>query len=235
MGDYIVTTSGRKVFVNPDNDIDVTDHLNDSKGYAKFIIRQINTDRIYDECLKDKKDLVILDIGANVGLFSVYAQDAARRLVAVEPTPSHQEIFQKITKYSTNIELVRAALSDDDGPITFYISDENSTMNSIVNKYGRQISVDGLCLSSLLAQNNLDHVDFCKIDIEGSEMKAITVETLTPVFDKIDNIFIECHATVPNFTHDDIIKNRVKIEYILGKVGYNTKVVNFDTIYAFKM
>jgi hypothetical protein len=108
-------------------------------------------------------------------------------------------------------------------------------MNSILNNYGKEITVEGLCLSSLLEQNNLDHVDFCKIDIEGSEMQAVTVETLTPVFDKIDNIFIECHATVPNFTHNDIIKNRVKMEYVLGKVGYNTKVVNFDTIYAFKM
>lgn len=38
---------------------------------------------------------------------------------------------------------------------------------------------------------NFDHVDFCKIDIEGSEMLSITEETLKPVFDKIDSFFIE--------------------------------------------
>jgi hypothetical protein len=107
-------------------------------------------------------------------------------------------------------------------------------MNSIVNKYGRSIQVEGLCLKSLLDKYSLDKVDFCKIDIEGSEMRAVTVETLGAVFDRIDQIFIECHATVPNFTHADIIANRIKMEEVFAKVGYQTKVVNFDTIHAYK-
>jgi hypothetical protein len=107
-------------------------------------------------------------------------------------------------------------------------------MNSIVNKYGRSIHVEGLCLKSLLDKYGLDKVDFCKIDIEGSEMRAVTIETLSAVFDRIDNIFIECHATVPNFTHADIVNNRIKMEYVFNKVGYKTKVVNFDTFHAYK-
>lgn len=233
MSAVVITSAGREVTLD-DTDQRVKAHLNDPKGFAQFIIRQINTERIYDVCLKDKKDLTILDIGANVGLFTLYAQDSAKRLIAVEPTPSHQYIFEKLTAESTNVELAKAALCDTDGPVTFYISDENSTMNSIVNKYGRSIEVEGLCLKSLLDKYGLDKVDFCKIDIEGSEMRAVTVETLSGVFDRIDQIFIECHATVPNFTHADIIANRVKMEEVFAKVGYQTKVVNFDTIHAFK-
>jgi len=229
----IVSSSGRNVYLN-DSDSRVREHLNDSKGYAQFIIRQINSDRIYDECLKYKKDLTILDIGANVGLFTLYAQDSAKRIISVEPTPSHQYVFEKLTENSTNVELAKIALSDVDGPVEFFISEDNSTMNSIVNKYGKSIQVEGLCLSSLLERYSLDNVDFCKIDIEGSEMRAITPETLRPVFDKIQTIFIECHATVPNFTHNDIIANRKKIECVLTEVGYNIKVLNFDTIHAFK-
>jgi FkbM family methyltransferase len=229
----IITSSGRVVTLD-ESDPSVAGHLRDPKGYAQFIIRQINTDRIYDVCLKDKKDLVILDIGANVGLFTLYAQDSAKRLISVEPTPSHQYVFEKLTKGCENVELAKTALCDVDGSVEFFISDENSTMNSIVNKYGRSIQVEGLCLKSLLDKYGLDKVDFCKIDIEGSEMRAITVETLGAVFDRIKEIFIECHATVPNFTHADIIANRVKMEYVFNKVGYQTKVVNFDTIHAWK-
>jgi hypothetical protein len=65
-------------------------------------------------------------------------------------------------------------------------------------------------------------------------MRAVTVETLSAVFDRIDEIFIECHATVPNFTHADIISNRVKMQEVLTTVGYQIKVVNFDTIHAYK-
>lgn len=233
MSAIVVTSAGRAVTLD-DSDPRVKAHLSDPKGFAQFIVRQINTDRIYDVCLKGKTDLTILDIGANVGLFTLYAQDSAKRLVAVEPTPSHQYIFEKLTAESTNVELAKVALCDVDGPVEFYISDENSTMNSIVNKYGRSIDVEGLCLTSLLDKYNLDKVHFCKIDIEGSEMRAVTVETLGAVFDRIDEIFIECHATVPNFTHNDIIANRIKMEEVLKTVGYQIKVVNFDTIHAFK-
>jgi len=229
----LLTSSGRQVAID-DSDERARAHLQDAKGFAQFIIRQINTDRIYDPVLKDKKDLTILDIGANVGLFSLYAQDSAKRLIAVEPTPSHQYIFEKLTAKSTNIELAKVALCDVDGPVEFYISDENSTMNSIVNKYDKSIKVEGLCLKSLLDKYNLDRVDFCKIDIEGSEMRAVTEDTLGAVYDRISEIFIECHATVPNFTHGDIVANRIKMENVFKNVGYKTKVVNFDTFHAFK-
>lgn len=229
----IITSAGRLVPLD-DADALVNAHLKDPTGFAQFIIRQINTERIYDVCLKDKTGMTILDIGANVGLFTLYAQDSASRIISVEPTPSHQHIFEKLTAASTNVELAKVALCDVDGPVEFFISDENSTMNSIVNKYGRSIEVEGLCLKSLLDKYGLDKVDFCKIDIEGSEMRAVTVDTLGAVFDRINEIFIECHATVPNFTHDDIIENRVKMGEVLTKVGYKTRVVNFDTIHAYK-
>ena len=228
----IISCSGRSIQLSGDEA--ATKHLHDPNGYAQFIIRQINSDRIYDRCLKDKHDLTILDIGANVGLFTLYAHDAAKRLVAVEPTPAHQHVFEQLTRDCGNVVLVKAALCDTDTQVEFFISDENSTMNSIVNKYGRSIMVEGLCLKSLLDKYSLDHVDFCKIDIEGSEMRAITRETLGAVFDRIDHIFIEVHATVPNFTHMDIISNRLKMEDIFKDVGYKIEILNFDTIYAYK-
>jgi FkbM family methyltransferase len=100
----------------------------------------------------------------------------------VEPTPSHQELFKKITQGLDNVELVQAALADRDETIHFYTSVTNTTQNSIVNtgavKGGDMFEVQGYCFDTLLDKYNLDHVDFCKIDIEGSEMVAITVEQM---------------------------------------------------------
>jgi predicted RNA methylase len=58
----------------------------------------MNTDQIYIDTLKDqiksgiydhlfegKSDLVFLDIGANIGLVSIYAVPYCKRIVAVEP------------------------------------------------------------------------------------------------------------------------------------------------------
>ena len=78
----IITSSGENIKLDITDD-EIDKHLNDEKTCAKIIIRQINTERIYDRFLKDKKDLVILDIGANVGLFTLYAKDSASRVVSV--------------------------------------------------------------------------------------------------------------------------------------------------------
>ena len=90
--------------------------------------------------------------------------------------------------------------------VSFYTCNANSTQNSLVKGEGtavgesppdeNKVTVRGVTLrSSVLNEYNIDHVDFCKIDIEGSEMIAITEETLKPVYDKIDRMFIEVHST----------------------------------------
>ena len=235
----IITSSGENIKLDITDD-EIDKHLNDEKTCAKIIIRQINTERIYDRFLKDKKDLVILDIGANVGLFTLYAKDSASRIVSVEPTPSHQHLFEKIAGKYENVELVKAALSNKDEDINFYICNSNSTCNSLMERDGDVVKVEGLTFESLLKKVNLEHVDFCKIDIEGSEMIAITEETLRPVYDKIDRMFIEVHATEsgPNLRwEDNLIDNRGKIEEVLKKVGYKYEILpSFyqDTLHVFK-
>lgn len=235
----IITSSGENIKLDITDD-EIDKHLNDEKTCAKIIIRQINTERIYDRFLKDKKDLVILDIGANVGLFTLYAKDSASRIVSVEPTPSHQHLFEKIAGKYENVELVKAALSNKDEDINFYICNYNSTCNSLVEREGDVVKVEGLTFESLLKRVNLEHVDFCKIDIEGSEMIAITEETLRPVYDKIDRMFIEVHPTEsgPNLRwEDNLIDNRHKIEEVLKKVGYKYEILpSFykDTLHVFK-
>ena len=235
----IITSSGENIKLDITDD-EIDKHLNDEKTCAKIIIRQINTERIYDRFLKDKKDLVILDIGANVGLFTLYAKDSASRIVSVEPTPSHQHLFEKIAGKYENVELVKAALSNKDEDINFYICNYNSTCNSLVEREGDVLKVEGLTFNSLLKKNNLEHVDFCKIDIEGSEMIAITEENLKPVYDKIDRMFIEVHATEsgPNLRwEDNLVDNRGKIEEVLKKVGYKYEILPSlyqDTLHVFK-
>ena len=110
----------------------------------------------------------------------------------------------------------------------------------MVEREGDVVKVEGLTFNSLLKKNNLEHVDFCKIDIEGSEMIAITEENLKPVYDKIDRMFIEVHATEsgPDMPWEkNLIINREKIEKVLKNVGYKYEILPSmynDTIHVFK-
>lgn len=136
----IITSLGNTISIDLEDE-EIMNHIFDNTSCAKIIIRQINNDRLYDPFFKDKKDLVILDIGANIGLFTLYAQDSASKLISVEPTPSHQNIFEKICGKYENVELVKAALSDKNEDVSFYTCNENSTQNSLVKGEGTAVGL----------------------------------------------------------------------------------------------
>ena len=78
---HIITSNGNKLELKEDDE-DVKKYLYDNKHCAQIIVDQINNQRIYDNYLSNKKDLIILDIGANIGLFTLYAKDSASRVIA---------------------------------------------------------------------------------------------------------------------------------------------------------
>ena len=58
------------------------------------IINQFNDDFYY--FLRDQEELNVIDLGANVGLFSLYVSPIAEKIFAVEPTPSHFELLNEV-------------------------------------------------------------------------------------------------------------------------------------------
>jgi FkbM family methyltransferase len=227
----LVTSKHQRIIIESDKQ-EAADHFANRGSYADVVLNQINGDRFYDEIFEGEDDLTVIDIGGNIGLFSLYVHDTASVVHTVEPTPSHFELLTEFTKDYPNITRHNLALGDKDGTTDFYINDENSTMNSLVNQYGKKVEVQTITLESLVKKLGLDHVDFVKCDIEGSEMLAITVETLTPVKDIIDNWFLEVHATDPHFK--TISANRDTIKGIFEQVGYQVEYVRHDGLFCFK-
>lgn len=228
------TTRGNIVDIVSENQ-EVIQHFQDQHNFADIVLNQINTERLYDPILEDEDELIILDIGANIGLFSLHAHDRAKVIYSVEPTPTHFSKLQELTKDYSNIRPLNYALSDQDGEISFYISDQNSTMNSIVNKYGTEVKVQGKTLFSIINELGLTHVDFIKCDIEGSEMKAITDETVGAVKDIVDCWFIEVHATDDSRPWpSNLDANRQLIAEVFNRQGYEVQPFNHDTLYIYK-
>jgi FkbM family methyltransferase len=203
-------------------------HFQEPRNYAEVIINQINNERLYDFIFKDKNDLIVLDIGANIGLFSVYIQDAAKAVYCVEPTPTHFNLLSQLTSKFNNINRLQMALHNKDEVLDFYLFDQNTTMNSTVNQYGNKIQVQGITLESILNTNNLEHVDFVKCDIEGSEMMAITMQTVQAVSKRIDTWFLEIHGT----EHGNIEQNRHHLKNIFESNGYLSMNVKHDGLFV---
>lgn len=160
--------------------------------YIDSVRDQINSG-MYDRLFKDKSDLVFLDIGANIGLVSVYAVPYCQRIVSIEPSPDVFPVLEHNTKNYIAIESHCLALAPKDGVCQFFVNDINFTASSTVNTYGKLITVDGLTLKSILAKFNLRHVDVCKVDCEGAEGEALDYYAISQASEIIDQWFIEFH------------------------------------------
>jgi len=211
------TASGKTINKKITNEI-IKNHFNDPKNCTKEIIQQINDEHLYN-WFDGKKDLTILDCGANIGLFTLHVSDVAKQIVAVEPTPSHISIFNELTSDLKNVKLIEAALAQNDGEISFYFDPNNSTCNSILflPNHSHRLSVKAKKLKTILDENNLDVVDFAKIDIEGSEIFALTKETIEETEKRIKTWFIE--------THDSTLMPRQALSYqfadMFNSLGYS--------------
>lgn len=225
----LIDSRHKQISLDSDNE-DINNHWNDPNTFAHIVLDIFNNDRCYDDFFKDKENLTILDVGGNIGLFSLYAQSRARDLYCLEPTPSHFKILSKYVEKYNNIHPLNIALSGYDGMIDFYTCPNNSTMNSIDARTGEKISVKGSRIGTLIKDLNLNHVDFIKLDIEGGEVFAITPETLNEVKDIVDNWFIEVHDS----NGKNITQNRDILKLIFEDCNYDVTYYKNDTLYALK-
>lgn len=122
---------------------------------------------------------VVLDVGANLGTFTRFALNrGARRVIAFEPEPTNIACFKRTFKdelESGRVALVESAAWDHNGILDFSEpSRGNSGIGSAVNGNGTPvIKVQATTIDETVAKLNLDHVDFIKMDIEGSERHAL--------------------------------------------------------------
>lgn len=193
LGDMNLTTCNGQPFEIPLFDPVVAAHFHSPSSLVDTLMDEIGTRERYAEFFKGKKDLTFVDIGANIGLVSLYAAPACSRIIAVEPAPETFKVLKAMTHKFPQIECVNAALLDRDGTHEFFLNNENSTASSAVNPFGDCIEVQGMTLTSLLSIYQLEHVDVCKADIEGAEGDALSLPQLSAAKRTVDTFFIETH------------------------------------------
>lgn len=198
---------------------ELREHFEDPRNYTREIMQQFDAD--YYRGIIEPGD-TLLDIGANIGLFTIHVCPYFKRIISVEPTPSHFQKLKQLTGGLLGVQLEQAALAAYTGETIFYWCGVNTTMNSLQNRGDRQMQVPCITLADLIAKYELDVVDFCKIDIEGSEEVAITEDTLRPVAGKLKKVFIELHP--PNRESQD------KFQAIFEAVGYRVERYVHDSL-----
>jgi len=122
--------------------------------------------------------MVVLDIGANLGIYTLYALQAGCEVYSFEPTPSTFDILKKNVKVngfenSNKLQLINKAVSDKNGTVNFYIKQGICGQNSL---FKGSDMLDSIAVETIIADEYLralDKVDIIKIDVEGAEYYAM--------------------------------------------------------------
>lgn len=118
-----------------------------------------------------------LDIGANVGGYSLYLAAKAGpsgRIIAIEPQP---EVFGQLS-YNIrlnpfgNVKAIEAAVADRNGELTLFLDPKNkgeASVKIVSADEARQVKVPARTLLDVATTEGLDHIDAIKLDVEGAE------------------------------------------------------------------
>lgn len=128
-----------------------------------------------------QKGDVVLDCGANVGVFTRLAlNDGAAKVIAIEPMPDNIRALERT--FAPEIAAGRVVVYgkgvwDREDFLPMLIDPTNSAADSfVIEQKGAQASTVKLPLTTidqLVADLKLERVDFIKMDIEGAEVKAL--------------------------------------------------------------
>lgn len=124
---------------------------------------------------KINKNDVILDIGANIGYYTVLMADKVKKVIAIEPDPTNFEILQKNIKENKlkNVVAVQAALGNENKKMGIYESKENYGDHRMWGKGKENLTVFCRRLDDLLKELQEEKVDFIKMDVQGFEAEVI--------------------------------------------------------------
>jgi len=141
---------------------------------------------------------VIVEIGANIGTFAIYAATEEPSLVvySYEPIPANYKVLVGNiieNELQDRIKTFNLGVAGERGQREFYLA--SSPEHSLVETghSSQSVRIECVSLADILASNNLSEVDLLKINAEGAEYE-ILYSTPVECFDKIEEIRMEYHG-----------------------------------------
>jgi FkbM family methyltransferase len=220
-----------------------------NKGSHFFYIRPNTTDikvieEVIDRQTYQKKSIgfevkpgsVWLDLGGNIGTFSIWAlSKGAKKVYAYEPETENMKIFKanmELSKVSPGkVNIFNEAVGMNAGTTDLYLckGDYNKYRHSIIPIRGRtSIKVPIISIETVLAK--FPEIDSIKIDIEGAEieiLETIDLSVLQNVNQLVYEWSFDVDSSIPRFL---ATCNRLKAHF---KNIHWTKVKETELTYTY--
>jgi FkbM family methyltransferase len=158
------------------------------RGTAYSFLRELFVRRIYFRGFNELKFDSCLDFGCNVGMVASLLRQLGgpdARVLAVDPLTYPNNTFRQALTKIKGLKIERHVLCDS------ATKADPKRVHELCDPYGFDPATVAT-IPEILQANQIDHVDFMKMDIEGAEF-GIFAEP-TPWLTRVDNIAMEVHS-----------------------------------------
>lgn len=226
----------KQMFVNNYN----SKFLKNPNNSNIIMMKEIYMDNLYTDKFDVNKGDIVLDLGANIGIFTRYAlKNGASLVYSIEPDINNYTCLCN-NVYNSNCVTINKAIyiNNDTSTLIRKTSSGGHVLSNINMEYNLSdmidtIDVESITFDTLISDYDISHINFLKMDIEGSEIDVIYSMTREH-FNKIDKIVMEYHR----FAHqNDLSKRDLLIKYVLNngfKHFYVRNLGSDDMIYFCK-
>ncbi len=140
---------------------------------------------------------VVIDIGAQVGAFSIFAAKAARnvKVYSYEASSANFELLRENVKMNNleNIKPFHLAVAGRSGESQLFINEKHAPSHSLSRQFENWEPVHCVTLKEIFDSNKIEGCDFLKINCEGAEYE-ILLNTPKEYLEKIRKVAIQCHG-----------------------------------------
>lgn len=173
--------------------------------------------------MKIKKGDTVIDIGANIGLFSLYAtQNGASKVYAIEPLEGNRKAIER--NFESNSlkkpEIIKKAVTNKAGYAKLFIGNLDSHGSTTKRTDGKSLTktmkVKTDTLENITKKYKIQKIDFLKIDCEGGE-GTIMFSFSKRLAQITENIAIEYHNHLSTISHQEIAQK-------LRRLGFKVKI-----------
>lgn len=189
-----------------------------------YILAEVFEEKCYQPTLKLKKEKVklIVDLGAHLGSFSVWANQTfqPKKIISVEMEKNNLEMLRQniaVNKLSNKIKIIGKAIYPQNTQMKLkkhhfdlgahQLDDSNNN---------QQEEIETISLAKLIKENRIKKIDFLKVDIEGAEKDLLTSKNKNLFKNLVEFIIMEVHSS------SHLSKEDSK-EYF-ERLGFTTKI-----------
>ena len=228
-------------------------------GYEIRRKNKNNSNNNFNEYLQMKKILynchepIIFDVGAFKGkMIKQYRSHFPKsKIFAFEPIPECFEIIKKMTLTDLNLQAYCYALNSNNNIKKFYLNNNlasSSLLKSNINgqkiwgndilKTISNIQVECKTIDHFCNENNINHINILKLDVQGSELDVLEGATNLLKKGRIDIIFSEISIFSSYEKQGDLnqiisflYKNNFELFNIYKSIRKNGQLLEIDAMF----